>query len=191
MHIFWKCVPVVAIIATISVGPGAADLSAQSHQRMVVEFEGPADLIMPSDAPDPEGHVAGFPPFSCASGSVFNIESGKAVGSVVECSMPVAGEEPGVTSFVQFFDLPGGRLVTKGLGAAALVPGIAGNGAQVMTTVIPQPGDNMVLEATGRFGNVQWGQVRLSGFLDVTNAGSLQFDVNCIFIIDLYRGRRP
>ena len=42
----------------------------------------------------------------------------------------------------------------------------------------------MLLEKTGRFQNVQWGQVRLSGFVAVPF-----LDANCIFVIDLYRGQ--
>jgi len=122
-----------------------------------------------------------------------NIESGETVGSIVECTRGAAG---GATEFLQLFELPGGSLVSQGLGATATSlqppPSDPVLGDAVVTVLIgirPEPDENTLLEKTGRFQNVRWDQVRLSGFLNVFLAPGPTLDVDCIFVIDLYRGR--
>ena len=189
MDIFWKCVPVVAVIATIAVGPGSASVTAQAHERIVVQFEGPISQTFPPAfpaqiKPHQEPYVSGFD--VCNAGALFNLETGKSVGSIVECTLDLDADDDvpnigkfGAQTYVQFFDLPGGSLVTRGTGLLALsfVPSF-----QIVTSIMPA--DTMLIESTGRFRNVRSGQVRLSGFVAAPFS-----DADCIFVIDLYGGK--
>ena len=68
MNTFQKCVPVFAVIATIAFGPGAASVSAQAHERIVVEFAGTITPLAPPVDGLISSHVQGFD--SCTSGDL-------------------------------------------------------------------------------------------------------------------------
>ena len=122
----------------------------------------------------------------CYDLDLVDAKSGDVIGSAADCltNIGLVGDGVALTG-TTFFFFPGGTLVSRGL--TTVQPTTHGSPDFThITGAIPQPGDNNVVYADGKFKNAS-GPVRLSGAVNLENfPGQATFD--CVFILDVGSG---
>ncbi len=153
----------------------ASSAEAQSsEQSLVLVFSGTAT----------GDNAAG--PIDCFDLDIVDPRSGNVIGTGSDCldlnSITPIGDDGGFTLVNrQFFNLPGGTLVTE-LTTSIQPVGVGSPGATHITGMVPD-GPGQVLGGTRRFRNAS-GRVRLNGGIDMSLfPNTITFD--CIFRVDL------
>jgi hypothetical protein len=159
---------------------GSSSAQAQSSERsLVLVFTG---------SPVGEFRDIGGIMMDCFDLDITDPESGGIIGSGSDCldlasAMPI-GDDGGFTlNNTQFFDLPGGRIVSS-ITTSIQPVGAGSPGATHTTGAVPDEGTNQIDDGDGRFRDAQ-GRVRLNGDVDLSLFESdniISFD--CIFRID-------
>lgn len=126
---------------------------------------------------------------SCHDHDVINLKTGKVIGTATDSTADV--EEIGdglVATGTTFFRLKHGALTLRGRGT--IQPSLVGqpvlDNAPVthIAGVFPNPGDNQVLEGTGRYAHAT-GTFALLGALDLSQAAQGIEKFHCVYTIAL------
>jgi hypothetical protein len=147
--------------------------------------------------------------FACFQRPLLDLQTGHVRGTGVDCLnvFDDTGDAHGDGLQIEaktFFFLPQGLIVNHGCTSVRpAFMGVGDNGTTHITGSIPtsefdgQPGGPMpsvcqdaggIVLATGGFAH-HTGEVRLSGAVNLSNAGAGEITFSCLFVIDLERGR--
>ncbi|WP_299020193.1 hypothetical protein [uncultured Photobacterium sp.] len=134
---------------------------------------------------------------SCFDVDLKNIEDGKVIGTATDCLSEIMEEGEGLKLIgTTFFNLPGGKIVTRGLTTVqpVLQDTTTPDGEEI-THITGASGDkNSIIKATGKYHGLI-GTVRLSGMVNLDDFAGVDTPIyfDCLFVIDLkkIKGKHP
>ena len=196
-----------ATFMTLAIAALASLLATPAHADIAVKFFGTATggELSPEIAQavaDSGVDVAGF---GCFELPIYDLQTGHKQGVGVDCLnvFDAAGDGEGSGLQIEaktFFFLPQGLIVNHGCTSVRpMFAGVGDSGATHITGSIPpgefggapgepQPGlcqdTGGIILTTGGFENFT-GEVRLSGAVNLSNAGAGEITFSCLFLLDL------
>ena len=192
---------VIFVLAVSASSMMMASVSAQAD--MALKFIGTADggdlSQLAQDLMEDTGVVVSED-FDCFELPVFDLESGNPVGIGVDCLYVFDGDNSGAKiEAITFFFLPRGSLVSHGCTSARRFwPGVGDSGVTHMTGSIGPAelgGDNPpaagtpcestggIVYATKGMSKFSDGAARLSGAVNLSNAGAGEITFSCLFVL--------
>jgi hypothetical protein len=196
---------VIATLALLIASPASADVAVKFFGTATAGELSPEIARAVADSGvDVEG-------FACFELPLFDLQTGHRRGVGLDCLnvFDTAGDANGAGLQIEaktFFFLPQGLIVNHGCTSVRPVfSGVGDAGTTHITGSIPSgefggaPGELQpaicqdtggIVLATGGFERFT-GEVRLSGAVDLSNAGADEITFSCLFLLDLERPRGP
>ncbi len=187
----WKLLLTISLALFLSNGVIAKDKGAGKRYVFNVIGEAPADVRL---VPDPDGEPGDLMSADCFDVDLIDMKNKRLIGTATDCLSRlevVTGDFEHIRLIgTTTFNLPQGSLTTQGLTTVAIVkqpthtpPTPSTPNGVAVTHITGAAGTgNAIIGGTGRFRNAS-GTARLSGMVDLSQAGIITFD--CIFVIDL------
>jgi hypothetical protein len=186
----WKLLLTISVALFLSNGVIAKDQGAGKRYVFNVIGEGTAVV---REVPDPDGEPGDLMLADCFDVDLVDIKNKRLIGTATDClsRLEVIGDFEHISLIgTTTFNLPQGSVTTQGLTTVAKVkqpthtpPTPSTPNGVAVTHITGAAGTgNAIIDGTRRFKNAS-GTARLSGMVDLSQAGRITFD--CIFVIDL------
>lgn len=191
--------PRSTLVALTLLAAGTANV-ALADERLTLNFRG-SDTAEPRVVPDSLGlgpNANGLLDANCFTTDVYDLATGDRLGTAADCLSEIAmGGDTASGSGVQvigttIFELDGrGRMVIQGLTSVQPVNWATTNGDERFTHITgANSPDDATVNGTGLFANTgdfagTEARVRLSGQVDLSQAGEGRITFDCIFVVSV------